>query len=350
MASFKYTRIPTNPAEPLELRSAPTAGGLEVDELKKAIREHFKVAHSGGSATDGDIAAGRMADVRSAVANVPGGVPEDLLASAATAGRDVDIMLLSAPVQPDCLSVALYTDPDAGYKGLRVNARATALAIAAGHAEGTVVRGDAFLARTRDDEKADVWERVDLAPEEAVPGAAWLLAARALNASRGSLETFSTGGALAAAASAASAGAAATTEPWTGPLAPPPAPAPPPTTGVSYASTQWASTDGGRHTWRSASWGQEIEVKVPIPKGTKAKALTVIMTAHKLGVSLKGSPEVGGALAVPGGVTLHQRIDLEESSWQVEEDGGETWVAFVLQRPEALKGSPVWTRLYKADE
>lgn len=343
MAEFTYTRIPTNPSEPLEERTAPTAGGLEVDELKQRIRVHFKAAHSGGDATDGDIAAGRLADVRSAVAAVPGGVPDDLMATAAAAGRDVDIMLLSAPVQPACLSVALYTDPDASYKGLRINARATALARAAGHSEDTVIRGDAFLARTHDDEKTDVWTRVNLPPSDAVPDAPWLLAAAALNASRGSLESFSSGGALAQAAAAAS---AASPAPWAGPLAPPPGPAPVPTSGVSYASTPWASSDGGRHSWRSTAWGQEVEVKVPIPKGTKAKALTVVMSAHKLGVALKGSPEVGGDLAVPGGVTLHQRIDVEDSCWQVEEAGDEVWVAFTLQRPDTLKGAAIWTRLF----
>ena len=256
----------------LDTALAIFASFLPVQKVK--IREHFGVVHAGGSATEEDVAEARLAEVRAAAAGVAG-VTDAMLAAAALSSRDIDILLLSAPMKPACLSVAIYTDADAARKGLKVNTRATALARAAGHPESTTLRGDAFVARTHDDEAADVWSRVDFEPAEAALDAPWLSKAAGANAGR-SLSSYSTGGALealaggAASASSAVAGGGGDDEmgsaagaggdaarPPPGPWAPEPPKAPagpvrPPTTGVSTANTEWVVVSrvalGGDHS------------------------------------------------------------------------------------------------------
>jgi hypothetical protein len=302
---FSFVRIPADAAQPLErLREVDT--GLEADALKLAVQARFEGRLSDEAHT---------ASVASELAAAGHALPADtLLASALAARRSVDITLLTVPIPSNgFLSVSLYGNPDAGAMGLPPNARASALARACGHPATAVLYGDVYLGRCKDDERGDVWARVSLEPEEAVPGAAWVEEAAAANRGK-SLAGYTSGGALQGAMSGGGSGVGGAPRP-----------------------DAWRSVPSNDAiTWRESSDLAEVEVRVGgLPTGTRAKGLDVVLTSRRLGVALKG----GGAGKGSGDV-LFGPIDAESSAWQVEEGVG---AVFTL-----VKTGPVpWPTLFK---
>merc|ERR1712150_10830 len=83
--------------------------------------------------------------------------------------------LMVGQVKNDWETVSLYCDDSAVAKGYELNPRATALCMAIGKPEQ--IKGDAFLARARDDNN-DLYERSDIRIDEFGPKAEWVLRAK----------------------------------------------------------------------------------------------------------------------------------------------------------------------------
>ena len=277
---YTYVLIPADDAQPIAERTALTAP-LEEDSLKLAVAAHF------GPAADQD-----------------------------GSGRSVEITLLTVPLASNGFqSVSLYSDPAPEAKQLPPNARATALAVAAGHA-AAALRGDAFLSRVVDDEAGDVWERRDLRAGEAAEGAPWVAEAKAAIAARGA-SGFSSAGLMAQLQGAKGGGGGG----GGGGAAP-------------AASSAWVLSNGAdprAYAWR-LSGGGELEVRQPLPAGVRAKDLKVVMTRGRVGVALKAgggaADALPGAMGAAGGGALAVPIDAEASNWTVE--GGAALFTLVL--------------------
>jgi len=86
----------------------------------------------------------------------------------------VEILALTVPTPGNGhISVSMYYNKD---NCVAANPRATAIARACGHASAEIV-GPAFVSRIIDDERKDIWKRVDIGIDEMVPSAEWIVAA-----------------------------------------------------------------------------------------------------------------------------------------------------------------------------
>jgi hypothetical protein len=215
--TFRFVLIPADATRALEECRADKSGGIENDALLAHARRYFAASSSSASAAEQrEAAEERDPDRRRqlaqeirqqlAAASAKDGDGGDAAASNYSAPMDqllsmsdddlvrmfqssqlgggaaasCDITALTVPtVRNGHMAVSLYTqqeDPSSssspGRPPLPLNVRATRIAAACGHA-GTRVAGDAFLGRANDDERLDVWERVDFPPEDADPASAW---------------------------------------------------------------------------------------------------------------------------------------------------------------------------------
>ena len=102
-----------------------------------------------------------------------GEIPPELLAQLdvfALSGSS-EILALTIPTAGNqSTSVSMYHNLHA----TEANPRATQLARSCGHARAEV-RGNAMISRIIDNEKADVWKRVDITVEEATPDSQWVV-------------------------------------------------------------------------------------------------------------------------------------------------------------------------------
>ena len=89
-----------------------------------------------------------------------------------------NVALLSNSAEHDFVGVNLYCDDEAGVCGAPTNVRASEIAKCAG--KPLDVKGDAFLARVRDDGN-DVFERLDLLLSDVSSSATWVKQAEAQN-------------------------------------------------------------------------------------------------------------------------------------------------------------------------
>jgi len=332
--SFTFVRIPCDASLPL-VECSGGASTLEADALKAAVGAHFAAEEA--AASPGAVAAldaARAADVRASFEAAGAALTAAAAAGAAAARRLVDITLLTVPRAPAFESVSLYADPDAGAKGRGVNARATALAHAAGHPPSATILGDAFLGRSVDDEAGDVWARVSIMAEEAAPDAPWVRAAAAANAGR-SVGGFSTSGLLAQMQGGGAGGGGGGSSA--------------PAAGGARAWRSSAPDDPLAYSWRRAS-AAEIELRQPLPPATRARDIEVVLKRDRLGARLRaaGAARLPGALGEPGGGALTGKVDVESSSWAVED--GALVVALALVDTGAGETSAfAWPRVFAAE-
>ena len=264
MPRYTFVRIPENAATPLEEIEAQS-DGFDDDALRAYARAAFKslVGHDHSIVKPGDA---------------------------------LEITLLTTPtVGTKFASESLYSP--AG--GRLLNERATAIARACGHINAEL-RGDVFLGRCVDDERGDRWFRLPLTLAEATTAADWVVAAAAANRGK-SLGTYSSGGLQAALQNMVA-----------------------DRTGTAVGATEiggdaWICAADRQFSWRQRD--EEVEVRVPVPKGTKAKDVTVVLTSLRAGVRLNAAePGMAGALSKLGGSFLYAPIIVADSAWVLEDD------------------------------
>ena len=105
-------------------------------------------------------------------------MPASLLETATGLGMVENIALLSNSAEHDFVGVNLYCDDEAVVYNAATNVRASEIASCAG--KQLEVKGDAFLARVRDDGN-DVFERLDFSLPDVSSSAAWVKQAEAQN-------------------------------------------------------------------------------------------------------------------------------------------------------------------------
>jgi hypothetical protein len=200
---FRFVLIPADISKPLEERQADGSGGIENDALIAHARSYFAEAMAkdpvGHNDQDPEIRRQMAQQIRQQLAGAAAGAAGDaapgrvdqllslqddqlleMFQSASGRGSSCDITALTVPTERNChTAVSLYArDPSSfGSSSSSVagemNVRATRIAAACGHVGSTAIVGDAFIGRAHDDERADVWERIDFPLQDADPGAEW---------------------------------------------------------------------------------------------------------------------------------------------------------------------------------
>lgn len=139
-------------------------------------QSHF--AKLKGPKTPEQVAAQREAFLQHLPAEQRASVPASLLETATGLGMVENVALLSNSAEHDFVGVNLYCDDEAGVLGAATNVRASEIAHRAG--KQLDVKGDAFLARVRDDGN-DVFERLDMTLADVSSSAEWVRQAEAQN-------------------------------------------------------------------------------------------------------------------------------------------------------------------------
>jgi len=316
MESFTFTLIPCDG----ELKEfTESKGTLENDSLKTSVKRFFEEQEKGiSSAAKALIDSSREAEVRAMYEKAGYAVNSETLASAMSAPRTVEITLLTVPRSPDFESVSLYSDPSARSMSRPLNKRATAICHACGHPDTQEIYGDAFLGRCIDDENGDVWERRTLGVAEAHPNAEWVKRAAVANAGR-KLSGYSSSDLMAQLQNGGSGDG-----------------------GGTIGDEGWKQSEAGNplaYLWKRTS-SSEIDIKLPLPEGTRAKDLEVVLSKNKLCVKLKGVGKAPFPGCIGGDGVLCGRIDVEESSWQVEKG------LFMASLKLLETSSFAWPRVY----
>lgn len=308
-------------------------GGLEDDELVKKAKEFF--SEQGESAMKETIANIDRAspEQRKAIAKEireqhPGSesLDDDALVqmfktAQSSSSCEIHAMVVPTPTN-DCVGVSLYSASNTS-PNVVVNDRAVALMRACGHAIATDgVRGDVFLGRYRDDERRDVWERLDFSAPEANPGAEWCRRARRAGGGGG------TGGGKAA--PSLSGTVQQTTTGVSG-------------GGAAGAGEKMDSVDDNDNNDNALpyQWSQtneEIELRMAVDADTKAKFIKVSFARTTLRVVVAGQTlidgETGGDVSVDDSTyTIEQTKDDDKKELTVtlaKKQEGLTWNYAVL--------------------
>lgn len=296
--SFKYLFIPADQQQPVVQHEASKSGGLENDLLR---RHAEKVFTSG--AIDKDKQRAAVASQLGAKGIDPAKVDEMLNSQMGDrVAGSVEIISLAIPTNRNNFhSISLYCDGNSAFKesGKVPNVRATAIVRACGHVN-TVVMGDCFIGRAKDDEREE-WERLDFTLDELSMTANWVVAASVDNAGK-NLSNYSTSGALDMMQNQMQQPSAAT-----------PAPA---------AAVVSEFSEGQSYVWTQTN--EDVEVRMKLPAGLLSKQISVKITPSGLFIARKTGGPIEGVDPVfssgAEGAKLSAPVNVEDSSWSIAEE------------------------------
>mmetsp|Transcript_24329 Transcript_24329/g.35662 ORF Transcript_24329/g.35662 Transcript_24329/m.35662 type:complete len:290 (+) Transcript_24329:57-926(+) len=230
----------------------------------------------------------------------------------------VNICSLGLP-SPTCgyIGVSLYSHIEGADSGLPANKRATDIAQACGH-KSVVVYGDAFLSRYYDNEDEE-WSRRDLSIAEASPDAEWVAYVASMNKGK-NMNSYTTGGSLQQMLSQQAPQQQHTQAETV------------PTAAMAEGPISWTQT------------GDEIEVRVEIGEGVKAKDVKVDIRPSSIAVYLPDALDTQDEVASEAkklsllnickaeGAKLFSTIHADESTWSVDtEHGSKSIVLFLVK-------------------
>jgi len=193
----------------------------------------------------------------------------------------------------------MYGDDNARNRGLSLNTRATALMLACGHTlpathenedgKPSGVYGDVFIGRCIDDEARDIWERIDIVPHEVqgdLEDKDWCRIARRKGGGGGhsSKPASSLSGMMSNVLSGNS----------------------PMNDTSSYVK---GGVENG-YTWVQTD--DEVELKFPLPPGTKAKYVKVKFSSKAIKITAAGQTLCDG--------DLWSSIKVDECTYTVQDD------------------------------
>ena len=286
---YSYVFIPCNPREPCEQLIGDGSGGLQSDDLILNARKYFSSHASSSSGAQSSSQRAQMASsIRSqaisngASAQHVGAMSDDALLSLSDS-TSCEITAVTVPCAASGFrAVSMYSDDKGRLKNLPYNERATNLAKAAGHLDMSLF-GDAFVGRCVDDENGDVWERVDFPIEDIDNAKKWaaLGGGKTPEGDKASRDMFP--------------GAQHMGRP------------------VEAVQQADKSVEG----WEGVTWaqtGDEVEFKIVIPEGTKAKDAAVKFGAKSIKVA------VGGAVRVEG--TLGGNVIIDDCTYTLQDGEG----------------------------
>eukprot|EP01051_Picozoa_sp_SAG22_P003861 SAG22_NODE_195_length_15606_cov_21.340878_4_plen_387_part_00 len=174
--SFQYVFIPASLDEAIEERKLEMPPGKEVECLTNELKGHFQTVSSAAGGTS----SGMMDAIKAQLGDKAADIDPAVLQMFANQ-QMVDIVALQPGTKENgFIGVSMYVDDQGVAKNLPINRRATAMAAECGMS--LAVNGDAFIARTFDDE--DGFERIDFVQGEVDSSAAWVQTAKAYHADK----------------------------------------------------------------------------------------------------------------------------------------------------------------------
>jgi hypothetical protein len=193
----------------------------------------------------------------------------------------------------------MYGDDNARNRGLSLNTRATALMLACGHTlpdahenedgKPSGVYGDVFIGRCIDDEARDIWERLDITPNEVqgdLEDKEWCRIARRKGGGGGhnSKPAASLSGMMSNVLSGNS----------------------------NTTTTNNSSSNIGENGYTWAQTDDEVELKFSLPSGTKAKYIKVKFSSKALKITAAGQTLCDG--------DLWSSVRVDECTYTVQDD------------------------------
>ena len=293
MSEYTYVMIPCDTTKPMqELRHLRNTC-LEDDNLREVLKLRFSNSTLTAEQLRGYVAGLKM-QIEEKMPD-GGGVSEAQLRSIAGA-VSVDTYALTVPSKQAPLAVSLYCDEKGHAKQLPLNSRAIGLAGACG-AKSQEFRGDVFVSRYFDDD--DAWVREDFTVADCSSDAAWVKAAAEAAAT-----SKSPGGmaSLSAMYDQLGAGGQGGAQPLK----------------IDAREEERALMDV-EHATDDFKWTQtdaDLEIRIPVPPGTKSKDLTVNIKRNALKVALKAdaaNPKLDVA-------SLKNNVDVDSSTWYIDGD------------------------------
>jgi hypothetical protein len=240
---------------------------------------------------------------------------EQLLEMVASTSCEITAVVVPTKAN-NFIGISMYSDDKAVAKRLPVNQRATTLSKNCGHALAEI-RGDVFISRYHDDEMADIWERINFTIADASPRAKWMKKAIQKGGGGGSGSTTANAPSLSNTMNqmmTANGGGAAA---------------------PGSADDLNAAADAAETRFKWNQIGEEVEVLINLPKGTKAKDLNVKFTSSNIDVALKATPDaplVEGKLfsAIVSGDSTYTIADSVLTITLCKRDAGCNWVSPII--------------------
>jgi len=175
----KYCLIPADDSVPVEEREFEEDPSDQFGGFTKCLNAHY--SRSGAKVDVNVLREQVSAHAKEKGTADPSTISDDMFQRLALS-QTVDIVpLMPALPSAGWTGVNMYVDDKGIPKNLPLNARATQLSAACGIP--TQVRGDAFIARLRDDQN-DIFERMDFTMSELSADAPWAVAAKCYNDER----------------------------------------------------------------------------------------------------------------------------------------------------------------------
>ena len=289
---YCYIRIPWDATKPMEELRHSKNTSLEDDDLREVLKYRFANTNLSASQLEGYVA-GLKAQIAEKVPD--GGGLDDAQLRQLAGAVSVDTYALTVPSKENPVAVSLYCDEKSHAKQLPPNPRACGLAAACG-AQSQEFRGDCYVSRYFDDD--DAWLRADLPLSDCRSDAPWVAAA-----AEAAKKSKSPGGMASLSAMYEQLGAGGGAG-GAGPLK------------VDAREEEKALMEA-EHEAATHSWTQtegDVEIRVPVPPGTRPKDLQVDVRRTSLKVALKAD----AATPLVDVATLTGAVDCDCSTWYVD--------------------------------
>jgi hypothetical protein len=288
---FKFVFIPCSVAEPITTDEESKEGGLSDDFLAKRAKDYFYSKSDGAARAKAleEATPDEKKQIAQQIRNQYSShenpaareqvnkMDDEMLLNLVKASHSAtcEITALTVPTAlNNYRGVSMYGDDNAKTSNLPLNSRASNLLKASGH-QSNNIHGDVFVGRYHDNEAEDIWERVDITEEEVqgdFESKDWIRTAKQKGG----------GGGVGTAAASLS--------------------------GMMSGTSNVGQEDG--YKWSQTE--DEVEMKFPLPPGTKAKYCKVKFGVNSLRVTVAGQTLCDGAT---WGI-----VAVDESTFTIEDD------------------------------
>eukprot|EP00240_Pyramimonas_obovata_P005742 CAMPEP_0118929646 /NCGR_PEP_ID=MMETSP1169-20130426/6589_1 /TAXON_ID=36882 /ORGANISM="Pyramimonas obovata, Strain CCMP722" /LENGTH=324 /DNA_ID=CAMNT_0006871879 /DNA_START=52 /DNA_END=1026 /DNA_ORIENTATION=+ len=318
-STVKYVLIPADASQPMEELEVEQPEGKEVECLTNWMQEYYR--KQGRVASEEGKAAFRKQLSEKMPADM---ITEEMLSGAYGMQLVESVPLMSGGPHSDWEHVNLYCDDKGQMKCLPLNARAMGLADAAG--KPSQVYGDCFVGRVY--ETADDFHRLHFTMQECDSTAAWINKAKDHNLKKA--HDSSGMRTMQDLANASGTQVFDTSNMQRVQVVDDP-----------MADAADPGDTPGAFTWTQSQ--TEVVVAVGCPKGTKSNQIKCKIRPNNLSLAITGIPEP----TVFDDVLLFAKVDPEESTWSIEDQGEKRILSITLTKENKMRWLDLKTALAK---
>eukprot|EP00854_Cymbomonas_tetramitiformis_P025498 gene25498-31149_t len=301
LKSFKFVYIPCDSAQPVEEWEQEQPEGQEVECLTHRLQEHYRTVASPQSSEDVKTALSQQLKSQLSEGQK---ISDDMLTAALNMQLVESAALLPGGPHSQFVHVNMYCDDKGQAKQLPTNSRAIGLSAACGVPRH--VYGDCFVGRVFEDH--DDFYRLNFLLKEVSSDAQWVQEAAKWNQAKATdthaqefMQSVGANPHLSA--------------PKAEPAADVPSKDP---------------TEIGKYEWNQA--GEEVNIIVACPKGTKAKNVKCNIGKNKIKLEID---TLETPLVLDG--QLFQEVEREECNWTIEDSGDKRLLTVNLIKEKEMR-------------